>query len=352
MYLPETEMSGFALMFVTMLCWGSWANTQKLANWRFELFYWDYVFSVLVMSIVFAFTLGSMGHSGLNFLQDLAQADHMNFYSAMLGGVVFNIGNLLLVGAIALAGMAVAFPVGIGIALLMGTTLNYLIKPQGDFVYLSIGVGLILAAVLFDAIAYKKVAKSKSSSLKGIIVSVLAGVLIGLFYPLVARSMEGAGALGPYTAMVFFCIGVFICNIPLNAYLMRKPLHGTPVKMSGYFNATRKQHLLAWLGGFIWCTGMVLNLVSAQQAGPAIAYAFGQGATLVAAVWGVFVWREFKGVKGVNYWLALMFTCYILGLFYIYQSAQTVTPAAIEKYEEQDFENSYIGVNERLIETF
>lgn len=336
MFLPESHTAAVMMMVITMLCWGSWANTQKLAgNFRFELFYWDYVFSIVLTSFVFLFTLG--GETAAIFEYGLP-LNH--FISAALGGVVFNIGNFLLVAAIALAGMAVAFPVGIGIALLMGTGLNYLVKPQGSISWLIIGVALVLAAVIFDAIAYRKIS-TQGASRKGLIVAITAGILIGLFYPLVARAMEGDGALNPYQAMACFCIGVLVCNIPFNAYLMRRPLAGTPVTIHGYFKATFKQHAWAWVGGIIWCTGMMLNLIAAKAAGPAVAYAFGQGATLVAAIWGVFVWREFKGAKGTNVWLTLMFIFYILGLFAIHEASSL-------KYTGQpgiwlDFENSYLG---------
>lgn len=316
MYLPTDYLTAILFMFITMLCWGSWANTQKLASrWRFELFYWDYAAGVLLTSVLLAFTLGSTGEAGLSFLPDFSQASTAAKWSAFFGGVVFNIANLLLVAAIAIAGMAVAFPVGIGIALVLGTILSYWVSPQGQATLLVLGVAFILAAILFDAKAYSRAVSGSGKNMrKGIMVSIISGLLMGTFYPLVARSMEGAGSMGPYAAMVCFSAGLFVCNLPFNRLLMSRPIEGEPVSMGDYFKGGVREHSIGLLGGFIWAMGMGLNLIASQKAGPAIAYAFGQGATLVAAVWGVFVWREFKGVQGITPLLAFMFACYVIGL--------------------------------------
>lgn len=319
MYLPGSYTIAILLMFITMLCWGSWANTQKLTpNWRFELFYWDYTFGVLLCSVLIALTLGSTGESGLPFLADWQQTRSSAFWQAILSGVVFNIGNLLLVAGIAIAGMAVAFPIAIGIALVMGTALSYLVTPEGNLNMLMMGLAFILAAILLDAKAYSKAQHGEKQAIKkGIVVSLLSGVTIGLFYPFLAKAMSGPSAAGPYTALVIFSIGVVLCNIPFNYLLMRKPISGTPLKMSAYFEGSSKAHLVGVVGGVIWAIGMGLNLIAAQEAGPAIAYAFGQGATLIAAIWGVFIWREFKGVANVQGILGMMFVCYLLGLGFI-----------------------------------
>ncbi|MAZ44382.1 MAG: multidrug DMT transporter permease [Legionellales bacterium] len=320
MYLPETYSIAVVFMFLTMFCWGSWANTQKLAKgWRFELFYWDYVFGILLTSLLFGFTLGSTGAHGQAFLSNWQSVDQQYIVSAIWGGVIFNAGNILLVAAIALAGMAVAFPVAIGIALVLGTSLNYLISPQGGSVLLALGIAFVLAAIVLDAKVYQKAMASSDhpTGKKGLMVAVISGVLIGLFYPLVARSMEGPLSLTPYTALFAFSIGVLVSNFVFNSILMRKPVDGAPVSYGDYFKGSFKEHFVGILGGSIWCVGMALNLIAAQQAGPAIAYAFGQGATLIAAIWGVFIWREFAGAKGVTAMLALMFACYVAGIGFI-----------------------------------
>lgn len=323
MFILSSYGLAIAFTVITMVCWGSWANTQKLAarNWRFELFYWDYVIGVLALALIFAFTFGSVGEDGRGFLADIQQADMSNIGSALLGGVVFNAANILLVAAIALAGMSVAFPVGIGIALIMGVIVNYIGAPQGNATLLFTGVGFVAAAIIIDAIAYGKMGGEKRVSSKGIIISVIAGVLMASFYRFVAASMSPdfvtpeAGKLTGYTAVVFFAIGILASNFVFNTIFMKKPVEGEPVTYKQYFAGNFKTHLMGVLGGMIWCVGMSFSIIAAGKAGYAISYGLGQGATLVAALWGVFIWKEFKGAsKQVNGLLALMFACFVIGI--------------------------------------
>lgn len=324
MFIVNNYALAVVFTIITMLCWGSWANTQKLAakNWRFELFYWDYVIGVLLFALITAFTLGSIGEGGRSFMADIQQADLSSIGNALLGGVVFNAANILLVAAIAIAGMAVAFPVGIGIALIMGVLVNYLAAPQGTAVLLFVGVGFIAAAIVLDAVAYGKLSGGESrDTKKGIVIAVIAGVLMALFYRFVAKSMAldfynpAAGKLTSYTAVVVFSLGILISNFVFNTIFMKKPVEGEPVGYGEYFAGDFKTHLTGVLGGIIWSVGMSLNMIAAGKAGYAISYGLGQGATLVAALWGVFIWKEFKGAsKGVNRLLALMFVCFVVGI--------------------------------------
>ena len=316
---------GLAILFtvITMLCWGSWANTQKLAakTWRFELFYWDYVIGAVLLSLIFAFTLGSHGEGGRAFLADIQQADPANIGSALIGGVVFNAGNILLVAAISLAGMSVAFPVGIGIALILGVVINYIAAPQGNAILLFAGVGFVAAAIIMDAIAYAKLGGAKKVSVKGVILSVISGVLLALFYRFVAASMSTnlitpePGKMTGYSACVVFAVGILLSNFVFNTIFMKKPVEGSPVSYKQYFAGDLKTHFMGILGGLIWCVGMSFSIIAAGKAGYAISYGLGQGATLVAALWGVFIWKEFKGAsKSVNRLLTLMFICFIVGI--------------------------------------
>lgn len=324
MFAIETYSVAIIFCVVTMLCWGSWANTQKLAgaSWRFELFYWDYTIGILIFTLLFALTLGSFGNAGRSFISDLQQADNNNLLSAFIGGVVFNLANILLVAAIAIAGMAVAFPVGIGIALVLGVVVNYIDQPEGNPVLLFSGVGLITAAIIINAIAYKKSsAENKTTSTKGLVISVVSGLLMGLFYRFVARSMFSdfyhpePGKLSPYTAMVFFALGIFISNFIFNTYLMYKPFVGDRVAPTEYFRGGFKNHFIGILGGFIWCLGMSLNIIASGKTSPAISYGLGQGATVVAAIWGIFIWKEFKHApRNVRALLNIMLLLYVVGL--------------------------------------
>jgi glucose uptake protein len=324
MFVLESYLAAVIFCFITMLCWGSWANTQKLASkeWRFELFYWDYAIGVVLLSLIFALTLGSFGSVGRGFIEDIGQADSNNIISALIGGAVFNIANILLVAAIAISGMAVAFPVGIGLALVLGVIVNYIATPLGDPVILFIGVALVTLAIILDAAAYKKLpSQSAGVSTKGLILSILCGILMGFFYRFVAASMSldfanlEAGKLSPYTAVFFFSIGLFISTFIFMPPLMKKPFVGESVALSEYFKGSLRLHSIGVLGGIIWCIGMSFSIIASGQAGFAISYGLGQGATMVAALWGVFIWKEFKDApSGTNKLITLMFIFFIFGL--------------------------------------
>ncbi|MGQ9914980.1 MAG: GRP family sugar transporter [Thermogutta sp.] len=325
MFVLESYPAAVVFCIITMLCWGSWANTQKLAgrSWRFELFYWDYVIGVLLTALILAFTMGSMGDKGRPFLEDLQQAQWPVQGWALLGGVVFNAANILLVAAIALAGMAVAFPVGIGLALIVGMIVNYINQPTGNPILLFSGMTLVAVAIVLDAMAYRRLPSQKESGggVKGLVLSILCGLLMGTFYLCVARSMAEdpvaleAGKLSPYTAMVFFSLGVVISNVLFNTLLMRFPVAGPPVSYADYFRGAPRDHLWGIVGGMIWGVGMTMSIIAAGKAGFAISYGLGQGATLVAALWGVFVWREFRSAPpGTNRLLTAMFAAFLIGL--------------------------------------
>ncbi len=315
------------LCVVTMLCWGSWANTQKLASkeWSFPLFYWDYTIGVIILTLIFGLTLGSSGNNGQAFIPNLLDAAPKAILLALLGGVIFNIANLLLVAAIEIAGMAIAFPIGIGLALVLGVITNYLPSPEDyNSFYLFLGVALVTIAIILNALAYKKVSQG-SKSTKGIVLSLVAGLLMSFFYRFVADSMSTdminitPGTFTPYTAVFVFSIGIFVSNFVFNFYFMRKPVSGEPVTFKMYFKqGTPKLHIIGILGGIIWSLGMMLSIMAGDIAGYAISYGLGQGATLVAAIWGVFVWKEFKDApKGTSKLLALMFLSFIVGLVLI-----------------------------------
>jgi len=324
MFIPQSYPLAIILCIITMLCWGSWGNTQKLAgkSWRFELFYWDYVLGIVLFSLLLGFTLGSSGESGRSFTADIAQAAPKNMLNSFLGGVIFNASNILLVAAMAIAGMAVAFPVGVGIALALGVIINYVFAPKGNPMLLFIGVGFIVAAIIIDALAYKKHSASlQQVSKKGILLSVSAGVLMALFYRFVASSMATdfvspePGKLTPYSAVFFFAIGVLVSNFLFNYLIMKKPFEGEPLSFGDYAKGSYGVHLTGILGGVIWNIGMSMSIIASGKAGFAISYGLGQGATLIAALWGVFIWKEFRGAsKTVNKLILFMFLAYLAGL--------------------------------------
>lgn len=328
MVIVQSYSIAVAMCIITMLCWGSWANTQKLASkeWRFQLYYWDYAIGVFLLSLILAFTMGSTGSGGRSFLADLQQADAKWLGSAFLGGVIFNLSNILLVAAIDIAGLAVAFPVGVGLALVLGVITTYMATGSGNVPMLALGVAGVMIAILLDAMAYRRLASGgQKAPLKGIVISVVAGLLMGWFYSFVAKSMAAidpstlkleAGKLSPYTAIVLFSAGLLVSNFVWNSIMMVWPLSGAPVAFSDYFTkGNARLHAIGILGGMIWNVGMSFSIIASTTAGAALSYGLGQGATLVGALWGVFIWKEFKGAPaGTNKLLGAMFLFYVLGL--------------------------------------
>lgn len=327
MFIISSYSLAVLLCVITMICWGSWANTLKLStkDWPFQLFYWDYSIGLVLTSLLLAFTLGSFGHSGRAFITDLFQAKSAALGSAFLGGVIFNLSNLLIVAATDIAGMAVAFPIAVGLALVIGVVVNYIAVPVGDPWLLFIGLGLVVIAIIIDAVAYGKLPSARQSIGRGIVLSIISGILMGFFYRFVASSMvlnpvmPEAGKITSYTAMFVFTTGILLSNFLWNTIFMYKPVKGRPVKYSEYLTlGTGRLHLIGISGGLIWCVGMSFNLIASSQAGFAISYGLGQGATMIAAAWGVFIWKEFTGApKGTNRLIAAMFTLFIAGLVMI-----------------------------------
>ena len=316
------------LCFIIMLCWGSWGNTQKLAakSWRYELFYWDYVIGMVLFALLLALTLGSFGSDGESFFYNISHLSWANVLWILIGGIIFNASNILLSASISIAGMSVAFPLGVGIALVLGVINNYITNNKGNAVLLAIGVALVVVAIICNGIASGKKGESnvsKADQRKGVILALIAGIVMSFFSSFVMRGMGNVTGgtpfvhpfATPYTAAVIFTLGVLLSNFFFNTFVMKKPFVGEPVTYSQYFSGDTKTHLVGMLGGAIWCLGTALSYITSKAAGPAVSYALGQGAPMIAALWGVFVWKEFKGSgKNVYTLLGLMFLFFIVGL--------------------------------------
>ncbi|HSU59692.1 MAG TPA: hypothetical protein VLI55_10295 [Bryobacteraceae bacterium] len=326
MFTVHTSGVAILLCILTMIGWGSWANTQKLAGkerWPFELFYWDYAIGVALTGFLFCVTLGAFGSAGTSTFANLQTASSGVEWQAIASGALFNLANILLVAAIDAAGMAVAFPVGIGLALIIGTAASYVQTPKGNPVLIVCGVCLILVAMIVSAIAHRRVAKGhESRRSSGLVFAIVAGLLMGFFYPQLMRAISPAfnsqpiepGMLTPYTALLFFGIGVLISSIPINFWFMRSRRS----RFSDYLRARPGLHWTGILGGIIWMIALGLNVIASGVAGPAISYALGQGATLIAALWGVFVWHEFRmAPAGTNRLISVMLAAYALGIVLI-----------------------------------
>ena len=315
-----------ALCVLTMFCWGSWANTLKMEprSYAFSLFYWDQAAAYLLLSLVIGLTFGSFGSSGRSLFADLGQASGATYAWALGGGVVYNLANILFMAALDLAGMAVAYPIAIGIALIEGVLVNYIAEPKGSPVLIFSGVACITLAIVLDALAYRN-AQGKTSEpgrlRLGISLALGGGVLMGLFYFLVQLSLSlkfdhlTSGKFGPYAAVLVYSLGSFLSNFVFNRYLMDHPIQGPKVTYSDYFSGSFKHHAIGALGGIVNGIGVTSSFVASRAASPAIAYGLGQGGTMIAAIWGVFVWKEIKGVsKGTYVMVAAMLVLFLAGL--------------------------------------
>jgi glucose uptake protein len=320
MFTPPNLTVALLMMITSAICWGSWANTYKgVKSYRFELFYWDYAIGIFLISLILALTMGSTGHDATSFLNNVHSSDTTNIVSTLIGGAIFNLANLLLVAAIDMAGLAVAFPVSIGIALVVGTVLNYILQPKGNVVFLMGGVACALIAVILDGKAYGNLASAgRSVSRKSIIICVVSGVLMGLWSPFTTYGTTRGNALSPYSSVVFLTLGALLSCFVWNIYFMKKPLAGDPVNFAGFFSAAPSGHLLGLFGGFVWGLGTVFNVVAGKSTSFAISYAIGQSAPMVAALWGVLAWKEFSGSGSrAKSYLALMFVFYALAILLV-----------------------------------
>ena len=320
MFTPQSLGVALAMMITSAICWGSWANTYKgVKNYRFELFYWDYAIGIFVISLILGHTMGSSGHDASSLVNNIHSADVSNVVYALIGGALFNLANLLLVAAIDMAGLAVAFPVSIGIALVVGVVLSYALQPKGHAGFLALGVTCALVAVILDGKAYGSLkAAGRSVSRKSIVTCIVSGVLMGLWAPFMTHAMTHGRSLGPYSAAVFLTLGALLSCFIWNIYFMKHPLVGEPVSLRGFFHAPISAHLLGLLGGVIWGVGTVFNLVAASLTGVAISYAIGQSAPMVAALWGILAWKEFDGSgRRAKLYLTFMFVFYGLAIFLV-----------------------------------
>ncbi len=311
-----------------MICWGSWANTLKICRptWRFQLYYWDYSIGMFIVALIAAFTLGSFGSVGANFIVNIKQADWQCLVYAFLSGALFNLSNILLTAAIEISGMAMAFPIGVGLALSLGVLTGYIADGKGNPDLLLVGVICVIVAILLDAIAYSRLgSKTRHTPKKGIVVALIAGVVMGLYYPLMAKAMSPdllhivPGTLTPYSGVFIFSVGILLSTIVWNGFLMYRPLIGDPIPLKAYWQlGDVKHHLLGLAGGLITGLGLLFLVISSVTAGFAISYGLAQGATMVAALWGVFFWKEFiHAPKGTSRILVWMFLFYVVGLLMI-----------------------------------
>jgi len=346
MILPQTYAVTILLMVFSMLCWGSWASTYKAAGWRFELYYFDFSLGLLATATVLAFTAGSMGFDGFTFLDDLLHAGRRPLFYAFMAGVVFNLANMLLMAAIAVAGMTVAFPISAGLALIVGVVIGLFQKPIGHPLMAFAGCVLIFAAILAAGSVYRfineirheanaRAGKAKSTkrpvAVKGIAISLVSGAIMAGIYPMLAKAKEGEGGLGPYSVAMIFAVGAFASMFVFNLFFMNLPVEGNPIDFMDYFKASLRAHGLSILGGMILCLGAVAGLTAASVENirivPSLSYGLSQAPALIAVLWGTLVWKEVKdGDSRTKSMVALMFVLFAVGVMLVSLSQALLTP--------------------------
>lgn len=328
MILPQTYLAALLVLILSVLCLGSWANTFKLASkWRYELYYVDWAFGAIAAAVAVALTFGSLGYDGFSFRDDMLIASKRAWLFGFLAGALFNLGNILLMAALSVAGMAIAFPIGLGVSMILGAVVDFVAQRTVPLTFVLLGCALLLAGVAAAALSYRnllalrheeiaRAGKAKStrrpSPLKPILLTVVGGLLLGSFAPLLDRAKAGEIGLGPYSLGFLFALGAFLSTFMYDLFLMNLPVDGEPLEIPEYFRGTIKNHLLGVVGGALWGLGMVAGFVAlaapqSAHPGRAIENAVGASAVLVAALWGIFAWKELRGGDGrVNVLASLM----------------------------------------------
>jgi glucose uptake protein len=322
MILPATTLASLLLLFLTLFCWGSWANTQKLVfKWRFELYYYDFAVGAAIAILIAVYTLGSANPQELTVSDNMMIAGYRKMAYAIATGLVVNLANIMLVAAISLSGMAVAFPTTFGVGLIVMSISNLLGNQASNNVALLFGgVVLLLTAVLADIFAYRSyldflATQSKSgpvlnpgtrlpvrppNAYLGIILSAVGGIAWGFFFPLIDMSRSGENGVGPYGQAGLIGAGIFFSTLLYVPFFVNFPVQGEAVQVRSYFKGAKRQHFWGIFGGIIWGIGLVAVLVEGAaptpvKTGPVLSSALIYGAPILATLWGLLVWHEFKG---------------------------------------------------------
>jgi glucose uptake protein len=300
-----------ALLFISLLCLGSWITTFKLAGkrWRFEFFSLDFALGAVLLSLIAALTVG-------NTAADLPFSDRVLLSSktaqalVFSAGFIFGLANLLLLGAVSLLGIAGAFPISIGLGVIVYALLNF--RSYHSFAAAT-GLALLGVGVFLDARACRlqdlamppakkavtQAAGAKGArSLKGLIVALIGGVLFGVFYSLAEGGLYGDLGLGPYAGLLYFCLGILVSTLVFSVVFFNIALEGGSLTLRSYLAGQLRQHLLGIVGGAIWAAGALtafLAKIRVPEAGRLQAFvgALPLASALLAALWGILIWREF-----------------------------------------------------------
>jgi len=333
MILPHSYNSLLLLLIVSILCWGSWPNFYKLARqYRFELFYFDFAFGLAFAVLICALTWGSMGFDGFTVTDDILNAGKRYWLFGFVAGVIFNFGNLLVVAAISVAGISVAFLLSFGVATILSVAMNYFVGSAASDLLLLMGCGLIGFSVMLTAAAYSRLnrarhevqaraglAKStrRPSSVKGIVLALAGGVLLGSFSPLLVKAQNPDIGLGPYSTALLFGMAVLFSTFVFNLFFMNLPVEGDPLEVIEYFRGSFRNHFWGFVSGLVWAAGAVAVLVATTPKGDTRLDAPWSGlpglGSLVAALWGLLAWREFRGGDRVSKLFAVLMWLFFAG---------------------------------------
>jgi glucose uptake protein len=325
MILPASLASVLILLVLAAVCTAAWPIFQKLTGkWRFELFYYDFSFGVLVCALVAAFTMGQFLPKELSFSDNFLIASKRQMVWGIGAGIVFNLGNILMAGALSVSGLSAAMPMTLGVALIVESIWSYIANPTGfSAVLLLLGVVLVVVAVIALAFGYssyidarrqaavkaaalhpdpraKKAAVAEPGAGRSILLSVLGGLILGFFPPLLDFSRESDSGVAPYGLAILFASGVLISSLFYIPFFLNFPVDGPPIELADYFKGTGRQHLLGLIAGIVLMAGLlcgftVYGVPSGANAGAALTYAGNHGAILMAILLGALLGRDFRG---------------------------------------------------------
>jgi glucose uptake protein len=323
MIFPSTYLGSLLLLLLSLFCMGTWIVMQKMTvQWRFELFYIDLTFGMVLTAVVAAFTFGTMDSTNLSFQDNFLFTAYRKFAWALLAGVVFNLGAILLLAATVLSRMSVAFPISFGLALVVGAVWDFFSGVPGDAVPIFSGAVLLLATILLSALAFRwfidetqpapqrgfvPAPRSQRSSPRAkfavsLFLALASGIALGVSGPLVTESMSSEVGASAYGAFLLFSASALISSLFFVPFFLNFPVQGEPVQVRQYFKGTKKQHLLGLFAGILLGTGVLAKMVAAggnppSGVQPLLAYVLGGSAAVLAALWGLIPWREFKGAS-------------------------------------------------------
>lgn len=337
MILPGSYTAALILLIAGMFGWGLWANLFKAAGgkWRFELFCFDFAIGVVLAAVVLGLTAGSLGFDGFGFRDDLQLAGKRQDLWGFAAGTIFNLGNMLLLGAVSVTGMAMAFPVGMGCALIVAALWNFAMNPGVSIGFVIGGAVVLAGAIAFSVLAWKTMAATKlkaqveanpgrvrkpKSSLKPVMLSLVGGVMLGSFVPLIQMGSAGENGLGPYAMGFIFSLGVVFSTFVFNLFFMNLPVQGKPIEIAEYFRAKLQRHGLGVIGGIVWYIGLIATLIKVRlegsaRVGEALGYSLAQGSIVIAALCGLLLWKEYQGAdSAARLRLGLMFILLVVGI--------------------------------------